>query len=190
MKRLTSFSLALLIALTLTLVAGCGGGGTPTSSPSTVSGNESGETTGEYVGLWQASPVVGSGYAERLALNADGTFYRAESQMDGLTRERFSSGTWTVDNGVLKLAITERLVWEGGTVENNLILGGDALVGPLMVLVEEPGTLTYQLSAVTTDQKANGKQTFTADGTQYWELAAEPDSLRKDYEDARALALS
>ena len=188
MKKITSLTLVLLFALVMTLAVGCGGNNTAANSTPPAGDSRGEETASDYSGLWQASPVVGSGYSERLALNADGTFFWAESQMNGLSRERFSSGTWSVTNGVLTLAVAERLVWEGGTVENNPILGGDALVDTHMVVAQQSDTLTYQLSDVTTDSGANNKLTFTANGTQYWQLPAEPDSLRKDYEDARALA--
>jgi len=56
----------------------------------------------ECIGLWHASPAVGSGFSERLALNDDNTFLWAASQMDGMERARFRSGTWAVKNGTLK----------------------------------------------------------------------------------------
>ena len=183
MKK-ASLALVLLLALVLTLVVGCGGNDEPTSS--SLPPGERAETSSDYVGLWHASPVVGSGFSERLELNANGTFYWAENEMDGVSRERFSSGTWSINNGVLTLSVTEKLAWEGGALEFSPIYGSDVLVNTTLALVEEPGTLSYQISTIATDPEVFDKRTFTANGTQYWELGEGPNSLSKEYEDARA----
>ena len=69
----------------------------------------------ELIGLWHASPVLGSGWASRFVLQDDGTFIYAASEMDGETRERFITGTWGVSpDGMLTLDYREILKWEGG----------------------------------------------------------------------------
>jgi hypothetical protein len=68
-------------------------------------------------GVWHASPVLGSGWAERLALFDNETFIYAASQMDGETRLRFVSGEWAISaNGQLTLHCREALQWQGGKV--------------------------------------------------------------------------
>ena len=68
-------------------------------------------------GMWHASPVLGSGWSERLGLLDDSTFIYAASEMDGETRERFITGEWSVSSdGLLTLHCREALKWEGGEV--------------------------------------------------------------------------
>ena len=71
----------------------------------------------DVIGLWHGMPSLGSMWSSRLLLDADGTFIYAQSLMDGETRERFVSGTWSVDpDGVLTLSRAVRLSWPGGEV--------------------------------------------------------------------------
>jgi hypothetical protein len=68
-------------------------------------------------GMWHASPVLGSGWANRLGLLDDSTFVYAASEMDGETRERFIAGDWSVSSdGVLMLLCRETLKWECGEI--------------------------------------------------------------------------
>ena len=140
-----------------------------------------------YAGLWQDSPMVGSGYSRRLALNADGMFYFAENEMDSMTRERFRRGTWVADGGVLTLVITARILWAGGyIVDDPIYLSGTSISDPDIVLFDVTDTIALDISEVASDPDAMGKRSFSIDGDQYWELAAEPDSLRDDYEAAKS----
>ena len=141
-----------------------------------------------YLGLWQDSPVVGSGYSERLMLYADGTFHMATSQMDGLTRERFRSGTWSIEDGMLKFTVTDRLLWAGGAIEEDPAWITDVIRDPDIIYVNTPDNLEYELSSVTTDAEYGDKRTFNIGGKQYWELAAELSSLHKDYDAVLAQA--
>jgi hypothetical protein len=68
-------------------------------------------------GMWHASPVLGSGWSNRLAFLEEGVFVYAASTMDGESRERFIAGEWTVsEGGTLTLLIIEVLRWEGGRI--------------------------------------------------------------------------
>jgi hypothetical protein len=142
-----------------------------------------------YVGLWQNSPVVGSGYSRRFGLNPDGTFHMAESQMEGLARERFRFGKWAVDGDQLRLDVSERLFWAGGEIEYDNVLDADAIIDPVTVILSVPDVFFMDLGKVMVDKEANDKPMFTIDGRPFWALAAEPDSLSRDYEEARAQAL-
>ena len=67
-------------------------------------------------GMWHASPMLGSGWSQRLSF-LDSTFIYAASEMDGETRERFISGEWSVSSdGLLTLSCHVALKWEGGEV--------------------------------------------------------------------------
>jgi hypothetical protein len=127
-----------------------------------------------YVGLWHASPVLGSGYNERLALNDDRSFVWAASQMDGLERTRFQAGTWAAEGGSLQLRVTKKLIWDGGEeapaygswATDTVIEGADIhTVRPEGIACED-----YLLSPVTIDTEAMGKRTVAIGETQYWAL--------------------
>lgn len=140
-----------------------------------------------YVGLWHSSPSLGSGFSERLLLSADQTFLWAASQMDGLERTRFRSGTWTVGNGCLNLTTEEEICLEGGTEvpaygsfsTDTVIEGADVVLCTLT----EPAAKEYELSPVTTDQEVLDKRTLTINEVQYWQLAHPTDleTLHSDY---------
>jgi hypothetical protein len=67
--------------------------------------------------LWHASPVLGSSWSDRLLMEADGTFIYAASGMDGETRERFISGTWSINpDRALTLSRAVTLIWTGGKI--------------------------------------------------------------------------
>ena len=72
----------------------------------------------ELIGaIWHASPVLGSGWSQRLVLLDDAKFIYAANEMDGETRERFITGDWSVNpNGILTLFCREALKWEGGEI--------------------------------------------------------------------------
>ena len=142
-----------------------------------------------YAGLWQASPVVGSGYSRRLALNADGSFYFAESEMDSMKRERFRRGTWSTDGATLTLNVAERILRAGGdVVDDPIYIAGTSIANPEIVLISLPDAVRYDVSELTGDPQVNDKRTFMLGDLQYWELSAERDSLQKDYESAKAQA--
>ena len=202
--RKRHIALLLIIIMMVSMLAGCGPEGKQqdpashdggTTKPFLPEGKTEGKLLssadmGDYAGQWQDSPVVGSEYSERLALYADGTFYMGTSQMDGITRERFRCGTWSIEDGMLKLAVAERILWAGGAIEQDPAWVTEVISDPEVVLVNKPDNLEYELSAATTDTQVNGKRTFTAGDKQYWELADEPDSLRNDYEAEKAQSWS
>ena len=72
-------------------------------------------------GMWHASPMLGSGWSQRLGLLDDSTFIYAASEMDGETRERYISGEWSVSpEGQLTLFCRVALKWEGGEVVTSM----------------------------------------------------------------------
>lgn len=143
-----------------------------------------------YIGLWHESPVVPSGFAQRLALNADHSFIWAASQMDGQERTRFSSGSWSVANGKLLLTATEEIRWEGGREvpafdswgTDTVIMDADIVVSKLAKTTE------YAISCVTTDSEVFDKRTVTIGGLRFWELdhPLDMETLKEDYSAAKA----
>ena len=142
-----------------------------------------------YIGLWHASPVVGSGFSARLALNADHTFLWLTSQMDGLERVRARSGTWAAENDVLRLTTEEEVCWIGGREEPaDGSWGTDKVIVDAETVVNkpaEPQTEEYELGLVTTDAEVLDKRMVTIGGVQYWELAhpLDVEQLYSDYAD-------
>lgn len=68
-------------------------------------------------GMWHASPMLGSGWSNRLGFWEDATFIYAANQMDGMTRERYIKGEWSINpDGLLTLNCREILKWEGGEI--------------------------------------------------------------------------
>ena len=143
-----------------------------------------------YAGLWHASPVLGSGFSVRLALNDDFTFLWAASEMDGLERVRFRSGAWTVDNGNLWLTVEDEVRWEGGREVSALgsmateteIVDAEVVTSKLTI----PAVEQYEVSLVKEDAKFFDCKTVTIGVVQYWELA-HPMDLESLYDDFRAL---
>ena len=145
----------------------------------------------DYVGLWHASPVMPSGYTQRLALNADASFIWAASQMDGQERTRFCSGTWSVAAGKLILVTTEQIRLEGGhEVPAVASWGSDMVIMDAVIMVSRTAdTKEYSLSPVTNDNDVFDRRTLTIDGEQYWELSHSLDreALSADYAEMRSL---
>ena len=136
----------------------------------------------DYVGLWQDSETPSSIYARRLALNADGTFYFTQSEMDAVTNERFRYGTWIINGGTITLNIEERLFWAGDETIADPIYGSK-LADYEIVCAPITETLEYELGEVELDAGTGDITSFLLGETQYWYLSAETDLLKKEYID-------
>ena len=140
-----------------------------------------------YAGLWHASPALGSGFSTRLALNADSTFLWAASEMDGLERARFRSGTWTAEHGTLRLVVEEEVRWEGGreVPASGSMATETEIVGAEVVIhqLNAPAAEEYELGQVEKDAEVIEKRTVAIGGIRYWELAHPMDleTLRDDF---------
>ena|GEM_PF-7081467 len=110
MKRTVSIIICVLFLMLALLIPNECAAGSP---------KESGEERDSRLtgGMWHASPVLGSGWSQRLCFLEDSTFIYAANEMDGETRERFITGEWSVNSdGLLTLVCREVLRWEGGEV--------------------------------------------------------------------------
>ena len=139
-----------------------------------------------YAGLWHGSPVLGSGYGIRLALNTDGTYLWAASQMDGQERTRFRSGSWAAAGGKLKLTATEEIRWEGGSEVPAFASWGTETViveaRTVLDVLSEPTETVCDISPVEPDKDIKNRKTVAIGGRQYWELPR-PDDLKTLYDD-------
>ena len=138
-------------------------------------------------GLWHGSPVVGSGFSERLFLEREYSFVWLASQMDGLQRIRALSGYWEVVDGKLELTVTEEIRWEGGRVVPAFASWGtEEVIVDAQIVVEsltEPLLLVYDVGGITVDREVN-KRTVAIGGEVYWELFYPTDrkEILEDYE--------
>jgi hypothetical protein len=66
------------------------------------------------VGIWQASPVMGSGWAETYRFFPDGRVIHHTNQMDGESRLRAEQGTYQAAGSTLTLTLTAQTLWIGG----------------------------------------------------------------------------
>jgi hypothetical protein len=138
-----------------------------------------------YVGLWHASPVLGSGWSERYLLCYDGTFLWIASQMDGEARTRYVYGTWSVSGGNIELDVQLILRLEGGTLGNSpsTVTGKDIEAGTLTpyavgtYAVGEIFTLPLTAPEIDPDMLPDREMyAITIDGAKYWYYASEDDN--------------
>ncbi|MCL1876335.1 MAG: hypothetical protein FWF87_08780 [Synergistaceae bacterium] len=112
-----------------------------------------GEKTRDYRneltgGMWHASPVLGSGWSNRLGLWEDNTFIYAANQMDGMTRERFIAGEWSINpDGLLTLSCRETLKLEGGEVVSAMgsTFSETEIINATLVKVKHDPTKTIEI---------------------------------------------
>jgi len=128
------------------------------------------------IGLWIASPAVGSGIGECYRFYADGTYTFTPSDMIA-DPERYmppeSKGTYQVDGDYVLLLMAESTAMEGGTwVEDPIV--GYVLEGgvPKTTVYPEPKEIHAQYLGVFYDLP---KEMFAFDGRVYWKTNIDPD---------------
>ena len=129
------------------------------------------------VGVWHASPAMGSGWNDVYQLFADGTFRFHASQMDGETRERRRSGTWRADGKRLFLRVTERVVLKGGRLEPALgsTATANELVGAKPVVEKVAGArpIVLPMTPPRRDPR-NGRWTVRLGTRPFWKFDDDP----------------
>ena len=143
-----------------------------------------------YAGLWHASQALGSGFSMRLALNEDHTFLWAASEMDGLERARFRSGTWTIESGKLRLMVGEEVRLEGGREIPALgSMATETEIVDYEIVINKltnPKVEEYELGLMEKDTEIFDNRTVTIGGVRYWELA-HPMDMEILYDDFAAI---
>lgn len=71
-------------------------------------------STSDLVGIWHIMPIVAAGYSQRFFFNSDNSFIWYPSQMDEASRLGTVEGTWSVENGFLKIQIISYRWRNGG----------------------------------------------------------------------------
>lgn len=131
----------------------------------------------QLVGVWQAAPMMGAGWAETYQFFHDGKFTFNIAQADCEARERARTGTWQHAKGKLMLRATHRTVIEGGSLEPSLgscstaqeIVGGTPRTESLARVKEE----SLPLAAVEHDA-GNNRPTIRLGDKQFWKYDDDP----------------
>ncbi|MDR0818678.1 MAG: S-layer homology domain-containing protein [Oscillospiraceae bacterium] len=133
-------------------------------------GRSANARTDSYAGLWHGSPVLGSGWAERLLLEENGIFYWAESQYDETSRTRFKTGAWSIEGNTLTLSVTDYLYRDNGKVTWE-------------ILHRVPKIETYSLDGLWYDAETY-KNTALIGGEQFWLYSGAQDfkDIKDDYD--------
>ncbi|MCS6846891.1 MAG: hypothetical protein RMN52_04155 [Anaerolineae bacterium] len=152
----------------------------PSYTPATIP--SSAPSASALVGIWQASPSMGSGWNDTYRFWKDGRFRFHTSQMNCSAREIGYAGSWQIEGQQLILYIVERSVIEGGTLApagpacatQYEIVGGNLAVQSLYV----PEKKTLALSEIKMDDfgyDLKRPTVFIAD-QQYWQFDTDPEA--------------
>ena len=129
----------------------------------------------ELIGIWQASPSVGSGMDDNFQFFADGNFRFNYNQMDGTKRIISYGGNWKVSNGKLILTVKTMTVLIGGkwTKSSGSIATEYEIEGGeiLELKVSPANEMKLNLSKFLKEELY---ETFKIDGIKYWKLSSDP----------------
>jgi hypothetical protein len=129
-----------------------------------------------YVGLWHASPVLGSVWAERFMFGNNGSFVWAASQMDSEARIRYLFGAWEVQGESLALDAALMLCADAGELAAGDLLGGSAPKGALLVPYAISERFAMPLAGPEIDPgmlPEREMRTVAIDGKKYWRCEEE-----------------
>lgn len=129
----------------------------------------------KLVGVWQASPSVGSGMNDNFQFFADGKFRFNYNQMDGTKRILSYGGNWKVSDDKLILTLEKMTV----------LIGGKWIKSSGSIATEyeiEGGEVLELKISPAKEMKLNiGKfiqeelhETLEIDGIKYWKLSSDP----------------
>ncbi len=132
----------------------------------------------EFVGIWQDSPEVASGWSDTYQFFDNGEFIYRYNQMVCDKRTLDYSGTWELtDTDKLKIIVNEKTILEGGKlVPSSESCGSDyEIEGGEEKKVKDSKTYTIKLSAISVDKKKRDLKTRTFDGKAFWKLEDNPE---------------
>jgi hypothetical protein len=131
----------------------------------------------QLIGVWQAAPSLGAGWADSYQFWPDGAYTFHVSQMDCAAAERGFSGAWRVSAGVLVLTVAEKHVIEGGELVPALGSCGTAQElqgGTLASLPVEPaGAIELPLGPPGQDS-SSPYVSMRLGEIQYWRFSDDP----------------
>lgn len=129
-----------------------------------------------YAGWWHSMNAVAAGFGERYALNGDGTFVYAASQMGEFERELFKTGTWSVSRGELKLQVEARFAVPVGDIKD-IVPSGDLVIfsqGVVKAIYNPPEVETYSIAKADADPET-GKAIVVIDGMTFYDFNNQTD---------------
>ncbi len=140
----------------------------------------------DFVGTWQASAVLGSGWSNTYLFFEDGTFKFFYSQMDCDKREVSYSGNWKTDESDLILSIADITILEGG--EMVLSTGSCGSDSTLINTVEKKLLYDPPVRSVLHNVKYHvisidgvERKTISLDGAKFW-YYGDPKEMLKQFE--------
>jgi hypothetical protein len=130
----------------------------------------------EFIGIWQDSPEVASGWSDTYQLFENGEFIYRYNQMICDKRTLSYSGTWDVTGDKLKITVNERTIVEGGKlVPSPEWCGSDfAIEGGEKKKVKDSNVYDIKISAITVDKDNRDLKTVTLDGKGFWKHKDDP----------------
>lgn len=117
----------------------------------------------DLIGIWQVSPELAAGWQKVYRFFPNGKLIINRSQFDLLNRELERRGTWKLDKGTLTMAITSRLMLQGGKVDPQGGFEGEPdIVGAKEVVVKlsKPSVTSYRLGTPSKDGSGHLKLAF------------------------------
>ncbi len=134
----------------------------------------------KFVGMWHASPGVGSGYSDSYLFYSNGSFTFHRNSMECDNPELSFSGTYEIVNKTLiVLSVKQKKHIEGGTLQPTNgscateyeIVGGE--------IVEKELNETYQidlkLSDYYIDKEYYDMHTYKFNSNRYWRMSTNPE---------------
>jgi hypothetical protein len=141
----------------------------------TDSSGQSPITSDELIGIWQASPMLASGWNITYQFFGNGRFIYHASQMGDASRMPEQSGSWTLDGTMLKLRISQELLIEGGTEQQGP--GGKEIVGGTekTVDIEIPLEKSLNIRLAPPGDDVPYRSIMIGDG-QFWQFDRDPNA--------------
>jgi hypothetical protein len=128
----------------------------------------------EIVGVWHASPHVGSGMNDNFQFFADGNFRFNYNQMILSKRSISFAGKWEIARGKLILIIAEKTDLVGGAkVRSEISADGYEIEGGRTVAkkISPPNKQAKVLSAI---KRGEIYKMISIGGVKYWKLSDDP----------------
>jgi hypothetical protein len=137
--------------------------------------------TFDITGIWQDSPMVGSGWTDTYQFFGNGSFKFNYNQMKCDKRTIVLIGDWKIDNdGILSLAINQKIIHEGGVLipakgscaSEFEIDGGEIKTIELNI----PEKLQIKLEDFKIDKAQADRECINFDTRRYWRINTNPDA--------------
>lgn len=130
-----------------------------------------------YVGLWQDSPLVASGYGHTYSFFSNGAVVERTNEMDGQRRLISQVGEWSIENGFMYIRHTHRIYLYGG----ELVKSSGSIASPKMLVNAEikfEKHMDYRRVSIgpidTREEFGMTMNSFEMDGLRWYRVGPEP----------------